>query len=229
MEYTLEDAFETLKDKKIEREKNLEDLINKISNNEIFTLKSSNVSSFDDVKLKQEKLYQSLLKEIQQIEPEDYPILRTSDLRVEVITEMEEEICNMQELLNSLKCDFSDIKEDITYLKNKKDGLEKMRGAYLDMAETFANETYEKELVITKRIFQKVKNDLYTVVDTIFPDNEGFKELLAALTSAYMKGGDDVYVDVIPDVLYYVNFLIENDIVQYHRNNKTRIRMTELL
>lgn len=45
-------------------------------------------------------------------------------------------------------------------LKNKKDGLEKMRGAYLDMAETFANETYEKELVITKHIFQKVKSDL---------------------------------------------------------------------
>lgn len=114
MEYTLEDAFETLKDKKIEREKNLEDLINKISNNEIFTLKSSNVSLFDDVKMKQEKLYQTLLKEIQQIDPEDYPILRTSDLRVEVMTEMEEEICNMQELLNSLKCDFSDIKENIT-------------------------------------------------------------------------------------------------------------------
>lgn len=35
-----------------------------------------------------------------------------------------------------------------------------MRGAYLDMAETFADETYEKELVIIKRIFQKVKNDL---------------------------------------------------------------------
>lgn len=114
MEYTLEDAFETLKDKKIEREKNLEELINKISNNEIFTLKPSNVSSFDDVKMKQEKLHQSLLKEIQQVKPEDYPILRTSDLRVEVMTEMEEEICNMQELLNSLKCDFSDIKEDIT-------------------------------------------------------------------------------------------------------------------
>lgn len=28
------------------------------------------------------------------------------------------------------------------------------------MAETFANETYEKELVTTKRIFQQVKNDL---------------------------------------------------------------------
>lgn len=45
-------------------------------------------------------------------------------------------------------------------LKNKKDGLVKMREAYFDIAETFANETYEKEFVVTKRIFQQVKNDL---------------------------------------------------------------------
>lgn len=44
-----------------------------------------------------------------------------------------------------------------------------------------------------------------------------------------MKGGDDVYVDVTPDVSDYVNFLIEANIVQYHRNDKTKIRMTELL
>lgn len=114
MEYTLEDAFETLKDKKIKQEKNIEELINKISNNEIFTLKSSSVSSFEAVKIKQKKLHQSLLTEIQQVEPEDYPILRTSDLRIEVMTEIEEEICDMQELLNYLKCKLSDIEEDIT-------------------------------------------------------------------------------------------------------------------
>lgn len=111
MEYTLEDAFETLRDKKIEQEKKMEDLINKISNNEVFTLKS--LSSLEDVKMKQKRLCQSLLKEIQQIEPEDYPILRTSDLRVEIMAEMEEEIRNMQELLNSLKQKLSGIQEDI--------------------------------------------------------------------------------------------------------------------
>jgi len=80
MEYTLEDAFETLKDRKAEQEKNIEDLINKISNNEIFALKPSN--SLEDVKMKQDKLHQSLRKEIQQMVPKDYPIPRTSDLRV---------------------------------------------------------------------------------------------------------------------------------------------------
>jgi len=52
---------------------------------------------------------------------------------------------------------------------------------------------------------------------------------LQALTSAYMKGGDDIYVDVTPNVLNYINFLLEADIIQYHRNDKAKIRMIELL
>jgi len=44
-----------------------------------------------------------------------------------------------------------------------------------------------------------------------------------------MKGGDDVYINVEPNVLQYVNFLVEADLVQYHRNDRTRIRVTELL
>ncbi|TGZ47741.1 uncharacterized protein [Temnothorax longispinosus] len=227
MEYTLEDAFETLKDKKAEVEKNIEDLISQISNNKIFALKPS--SSLEDVRIKQDRLHKSLRKEVEMVEPEDYPILRTSDLRVQVMTEMEAEIRDMQELLNSLQRKLSEIQEDIVYLRDKKNGLGKMREAYLDITETFANKTYEEEHILTKRIFQQVKNDLYTVVDTIIPNNNGFKELLAALTSAYMKGGDDIYVDVTPNVVNYINFLLEADIIQYHRNDRTKIRMTELL
>lgn len=44
-----------------------------------------------------------------------------------------------------------------------------------------------------------------------------------------MKGGDDVYIDVIPNELNYINFLLEADIIQYHPNDKTKIRMMELL
>lgn len=111
MEYTLEDAFETLKDKKAEQEKNIEDLINKISNNEVFSLKPS--SSLEDVRMRQDRLKQSLRKEIQRVEPEDYPIVRTSDLRVEMMTEMEAEIRDMQELLNNFQQKLSDIQKDI--------------------------------------------------------------------------------------------------------------------
>lgn len=35
-----------------------------------------------------------------------------------------------------------------------------MREAYQDITEIFANKTYEKEHVLTKHIFQQVKNDL---------------------------------------------------------------------
>ncbi|XP_020285696.1 uncharacterized protein LOC109855641 isoform X2 [Pseudomyrmex gracilis] len=180
MEYTLNDAYETLKDKRAELEKDLEELIHKISNNEVLTINSS--SSGDDVRLRQDQLEQNLLKEIQQMQPENYPIPRTSDLRTEVMKEIEEEIHNMQGLYVSLEERLSDVQENITYLKNKKSALEKMKKTYLDTKKTFANKTYENELILTKHIFQDVKNDLYTVVDTLFPDNEGFKDLLATVS-----------------------------------------------
>jgi len=111
MEYTLEDAFELLVERNKEQEKNIEDLINKLSNNEVFTIKSS--SSLDDMRIRQNKLHDSLRKEIQQMDPEDYPILRTSDLRAEMLIELEAEIHDMQKLLDNQQQKLSDIQEDI--------------------------------------------------------------------------------------------------------------------
>jgi len=111
MEYTLEDAFELLVERKKEQEKNIEDLINKLSNNEVFTIKSS--SSLDDMRIRQNKLHDSLCKEIRQVDPEDYPILRTSDLRAEMLIELEAEIYDMQKLLDNQQQKLSDIQEDI--------------------------------------------------------------------------------------------------------------------
>ncbi|XP_011881269.1 PREDICTED: uncharacterized protein LOC105569422 [Vollenhovia emeryi] len=227
MEYTLDDALGALREKKAEQERIIDDLINKISNNEVFTLKPS--SSLEDVKVKQDRLHESLRKEVLQVQPEDYPIPRTSDLRVEVMTEMEAGIREMQEVLDNLQRSLSSIQEDVVYLRSKKKGLDEMRQANLDITETFANITYKKETILTKKLFQQVKNDLHNVVDTIFPNNEGLKEFLATLTSAYTKGGDNVYVDVTPDVVSYINFLLEADLIQYHPNDKNKVRMTELL
>lgn len=112
MEYTLDDAYETLKDKRAELEKHIEELIHKISNNEVLTISSS--SSGEDVRLRQDQLEQNLLKEIQQMQPENYPIPRTSDLRTEVMKGMEEEIHSMQRLLFSLEERLSDVQENIT-------------------------------------------------------------------------------------------------------------------
>lgn len=112
MEYTLEDAFALLQEKKTKQEKSIEDLINILSNNETFTLKTSN--SLEDVKMKQEELRQNLLEQIQKMEPKDTPILRTSDSRLELMTDMEKDIRDMQELLDNLQQKLSDIEEDIT-------------------------------------------------------------------------------------------------------------------
>lgn len=111
MEYTLDDAYETLKGKKVELEKNIEELIHIISNNKVLTITSS--SSEEDVTLRQDQLKQNLLKEIEQMQPDDYPIPRTSDLHVEVMREMEEEIHNMQRLHASLQKKLADIQEDM--------------------------------------------------------------------------------------------------------------------
>ncbi|KYN11817.1 PREDICTED: uncharacterized protein LOC108767886 [Trachymyrmex cornetzi] len=227
MEYTLEDAFKILVQRKKEQEKNIEDLINKISNNEVFTIKSS--SSLNDMRIRQNKLHDSLRKEIQQVDPEDYPILRTSDLRAEMIIELEAEIHDMEKLLDNQQQKLSDIQEDIAYLRNKKNGLNKMQEVYLDSTETFKNITYKKEFNLVKHLFSEAKNDLHTVVDIIFSDNDDFKNLLATLMKAFTKGGDDVYVDVTPNELTFIYFLMEADIIQYHPNDETKIRMMELL
>lgn len=112
MEYTLEDALALLQKRKTEQEKNIEDLTNILANNETFTLNES--TSSEDVKTKQEKLRQILLEEIQQIEFKDNPILRTPDARLEVMTDIEKNIQDMQELLENLQQKLSDIQKDIT-------------------------------------------------------------------------------------------------------------------
>lgn len=111
MEYTLEDALDMLNDKKVQKENYIEDLINNLSNNEISSLKST--SSLEEIKVKQEKLQQILLKEVRQVQPENYPIPFTSDLRVEAITKAKEEVFNFQELLSNLEKNLSDIQENI--------------------------------------------------------------------------------------------------------------------
>lgn len=49
------------------------------------------------------------------------------------------------------------------------------------------------------------------------------------LTTSYTKGGNDLYVDVTPETLDFVNFLLEADIIMYHRNDKTKVRLMDML
>lgn len=223
----MQDAFETLKESEAEREKEIEDLTSLLANNKVSTL--NECTSAEDVQEKRHKLRCSLLKHVLEDEPKDYPIPNTSDLHVEVVTELENEIRNMREFYDAVKKNDADIDEDISYLRKKKMGLEQMKKAYLGATKTDANSTYANEVTVTNKLFKAVKADLHDVVDTVFSSNDEFKEFLAKLTTAYLKGGDDVYVDVTLDVLPYVNFLIHAAIIMYHRNTKNKVRLTDLL
>lgn len=111
MEYTLQDVLDALQEIKETQERKVEDLTNIISNNVIHAIKTS--SSAEDIRIKNEMLLQRLIKEVKQIQPENYPIPRTSDLHTEVFREMEDEIQDMQEMLKKLEKRLNNIQEDI--------------------------------------------------------------------------------------------------------------------
>ncbi|KOX74565.1 hypothetical protein WN51_00520 [Melipona quadrifasciata] len=228
MEYTLQDAFETLKESQVERQKEIEDLTNVIPNNfrQVALQKTCNS---EDVKNKQHKLCKSLLNQVLLEEPKDYPVPETSDLHAEVLAELEKEVQNARQLFERMKTQLSDIKNDISYLENKKLGLDKMKEAYLGAQQLTANTTYNMEYATAKRIFRSVKEDLHAVVEGLFPKNDNFRNFLADLISSYSKGGNDLYVNVTPEILHFVNFLIEADIAVYHRNDKTKVRLMNML
>ncbi|CAL7942722.1 unnamed protein product [Xylocopa violacea] len=227
MEYTLEDAYETLQAVLKERQAEIESLMMSIVNNGPVAFNKSCDSQ--EFRKKRHKLCESLANRIRLEELKDYPVPGTSELHVQVLTELEEEVQHVQQLSDKLNAVLLDVKNNVSYLKNKQNGLEQMKEAYLNTAEMVANTTYEKEMVVTKRIFRGIKRDLHTVVDKLFPDNQNFKTFLGELTLAYTKGGDDTYVDVSPQDLPFVNFLFEAGMVAYHRNDKTKVRLMDML
>ncbi|KZC09164.1 PREDICTED: uncharacterized protein LOC107187360 isoform X1 [Dufourea novaeangliae] len=183
MEYTLEDAFEALKDAKRERVQQIEELLDEISKVDPITFKQT--SSPEEISTKQHKLCQSLLTEILQEEPKDYPFPKTSDLHVEALTELQEEVRNAEALHESLKERLSAIEENVSYLENKKLGLEKMEQAYLDHVELNTDRSYVTEHVITKRMFNEVKTDLDQLITKLFPDNQNVRVFLAVKIQLY--------------------------------------------
>ncbi|XP_076300196.1 uncharacterized protein LOC143218711 isoform X1 [Lasioglossum baleicum] len=227
MEFTLEDTVDMLKETRVERLQQIDSLVKEMS--EISPSNFNQSDGFDEIRTKQYKMCNSLLKAIVEEKTEDYPIPRTLDLQVEVLRELEEQQRCSKNLRESLKKRLSSIREDISYLQNKKTGLEKMKQAYLDHEELIANTTYNTEKVITKRIFKEVKIDLDDVVEILFPGKQNIRDFLSTLIGSFVKGGDDVYVDIIPEAVDFSNFLIEADIAAYHRNDKNKIRLVDMI
>ncbi|XP_035721281.1 uncharacterized protein LOC118441250 [Vespa mandarinia] len=227
MEYTLKDTHEDLTDLQVQMRKEIEDIANVLTNNKITVFKESCTS--EEVKMKQHKMAYNILKHIPKIPPKDYPIPKTIDIRIDTLNDLEKEILNAQSLLEKTQQQLQSIEKDIVYLENKKNGFNKMREMYLVSEQTLESKTYDDELSMTKRLFRDTKEDLHNVVEMLFPENEKFSNFLSALVSAYTKGGDDIYVDVIPETLDAVKFLVEADIATYHPNDKNKIKMVELL
>ncbi|XP_012135859.1 uncharacterized protein LOC100883389 isoform X2 [Megachile rotundata] len=221
MEFTLEDALENLKDTRAERQKQLDDLKDLLSNNEAVSL--VHTTGLEDIKNKQHQLYNHLLHHVSLEEPKDYAIPKTRDIHVEVLANLEAGVQDAQKLLDKMKAHLSEIEDDISYLENKKLGLEKMKDAYLGAAKMKAKTTYDKENVTAKRIFKS-----HSLIEFLFPKEPELKNYLGDLVLGYVKGGDDVYVDVTSEVLDFVNFLIEADIATYHRNDKSKVKLTDI-
>lgn len=227
MEYTLEDTYDDLKELREYMRKELENVASEMENNDITALHVS--CTLNEIKKKQDAMAHSLLKHIPQRILVDFPIPKTTDIYTDALNVLQEEILNTQQLLDRTREQLENIKKDITYLENKKNGFNNMREMYLASVQTLEDKTYYHELFVVKRLFRDVRNDLHKLVDLLFPENKDFIDLLAALSAVYGKGGDDVYIDVDSKTYNYVKFLVEADIVAYHPNDKTKIRLVDLL
>ncbi|XP_033327281.1 uncharacterized protein LOC117220924 [Megalopta genalis] len=227
MEFTLADTYNMLKDTRTERLWQIDELVLKSS--EMNASSSSQYNNVDEIPKKQSKMCISLLNEIAQEEPKDYPLPKSSHIEEDVMSCLRDEIKNTLNLQENMKDCLSEIQQDIAYLQDKKIGLKNMESVYIEQAEHAGTTTYSAEEAITKNIFHEVKQDLDDVVDILFPENQEIRQFLSLLTISYTKGGDDVYVDMTPDVIDFANFLIEADIATKHRNDSNKIRLMDML
>lgn len=227
MEYTLENTYTDLEDLQEHLCKEIEELATCIENNKLASLNETFQS--ESMKEKQCNMVNEIRKQIPNKPPAEYPILRTSDIYIDMLNDLRKEVFNARDHVNKMQEQLQNIEKDIAHLESKKNGFDKMREMYLTSAQTLEVKAYDDEVVIARRLFQKVRGNLLKVIELLFPENKEFKNLLIALTTAYDKGGDDVYINVISESLDCIKYLLEADIVVYHPNDKNKIRMVDLL
>ncbi|OXU26447.1 hypothetical protein TSAR_012031 [Trichomalopsis sarcophagae] len=225
VEFTLEDTYDHLKDLKHEREQKIKKMIDIIKNNEVRKLEPTTPA--EEIRLKRFQFVQSMRKFVALEQPQNLPVPNTPDFYTDALKELEDEVYAMEELDKITDEEIADLETDIAYMEKKKSAFEQIKEASLNAADSETT-NYETEMVVTKRLFQEVKKDLATVVEALFPGNVGFQELLCVLTRALSKGGDDLYIDVTPNVLDFVNFLHEAAIIQFHPNDGTKIKLINL-
>ncbi|XP_046742608.1 uncharacterized protein LOC124409198 [Diprion similis] len=222
-DFTLEDTLGVLTDLKSERDQELEQLYDVQINNKFFcSIDASRISE------RHHQYVSSFLKQISNDKPDDYPIPRTLDMFSTTVAVLTEEVQNAQEQVEILTEDLERTEKEISRLKEKKQGIEKMKESCLAANNIIASKTWAEELRITHEIFKEVKQETQRVVSEIFPDNDHVKNFLAELCSAYFSSGDDIYVDLLPEVTDAANFLLEADLIVRHRYDENKVRLVDL-
>ncbi|XP_046421444.1 uncharacterized protein LOC124180235 [Neodiprion fabricii] len=222
-DFTLEDTLGVLMDLKSERDQELEQLYDVQINNKLFdSIDESRISE------KRRQYVSSFIKQISNDKPDDYPIPNTLDMVSTTVAALTQEVQNAQEQVNILTENLERTEKEISRLKEKKQGIEKMKNSCLAANNIIASKTWAEELRITQQIFKEVKQETQQVVAEIFPDNDHVKNFLAELCSAYFSSGDNVYVDLLPEVADAANFLLEADLIVRHRYDENKVRLIDL-
>ncbi|XP_015511769.2 uncharacterized protein LOC107218148 [Neodiprion lecontei] len=222
-DFTLEDTLGVLMDLKSERDQELEQLYDVQINNKLFdSIDESRISE------KRRQYVSSFIKQISNDKPDDYPIPNTLDMVSTTVAALTQEVQNAQEQVKILTENLERTEKEISRLKEKKQGIEKMKNSCLAANNIIASKTWAEELRITQQIFKEVKQETQRVVAEIFPDNDHVKNFLAELCSAYFSSGDNVYVDLLPEVADAANFLLEADLIVRHRYDENKVRLIDL-
>ncbi|KAK0167502.1 hypothetical protein PV327_004892 [Microctonus hyperodae] len=233
-ELTLDETYDHLKDIQAELHENIQQLLADMSdtnNYEVQQILPHSAITPDYILKKQKRLVQELLKHDHGYDRRIDPIYNTIDAKKTTIWELEQEITNARITLDKLRDDISILKKNIACLESEKKGLERMKETYVNTVErnSTGNIINSDNVKQTKELFLAVKADLGSLVDIMFPQYQDFKQILGELSKAYMKGGDDVYVDVGSGYIDCVKFMVEADIATYHPNDKNKLRLMDLL
>ncbi|XP_063988132.1 uncharacterized protein LOC135168140 isoform X2 [Diachasmimorpha longicaudata] len=206
-EFSLENAYDHLTDVQKDLHSVVEQLMNVASNNDIGILTSSVTPEI--IQSKQCQFFESLIKHMNNLDIRAEPINGTSDLYEQTIQELENGVRKMKVLETTVKEEINDVRKEVIRLENENKGLQWMKDACIGAIADVGNSTYDKEIALASRLFAQVKEDLGQLVAVTTVSNEDFQEVLAELTSCHMKG--------------------EADVAAYHRNDKSKVRLIDLI
>ncbi|XP_015118940.1 uncharacterized protein LOC107042415 [Diachasma alloeum] len=226
-EFSLEDTHDHLKEVQKDLHWLLDQLMNLALNNDVGMLISPMTPEI--IESKQCQFFESLMKNISDLDVRAEPMNDTNDLYEQTIQELEDGVRKMEVLEKTGKQDMGYVRKEVIYLENERKGMQWMKQACIGAIADVANSTYDREIALASRLFAQVKEDLGQLVAATTVSNEDFQEVLADLTSSHMKGGNEVYIDVNLRSVDCVNFLIEADVAAHHRNNKKKIRLMDLI